>query len=468
MPRPPLLLVACLLLGPVAFPAAGRDLPDVATLQKNLFSTETATRDAAEAQLRDLAGTGDAAAAGILSRAFERQGDLQAAIDILGPAATSGDIPSIQRLTWLLRQIGADDGKIFEALRMGWEAGDVVSGVSYARGLMREPDPDRIRAARQIFEAASALPGFNAWSDLARMRRAGEGGEVDPEGAFLAMRNAAEAGNAWSALHLARMLLNGEGTQPDPAEALRNFKVALTGEGDVVTTARRDLATAHLYRKFGALSDPGAGLDLVAEGIAAGDPGMVRVAVTMREEKGAIARKTEDLRKTALDIAGQAAASGDETAARSLFDYWHRLATRSPNAARQSAMIVEAYGALLDRPRLVRHELVQTAPRIEGQAARAEAVAMLETLEGKDYTAALLDLRPHQRLYVQALQSRLARGGFDPGMADGLIGPGTRQAIDAFCKSHGVESECRHGPVSWQLGKAIGNFLNPANDPARP
>lgn len=467
MSRPLLCLFACLLICPLTSPALGQEDSDLARLQTDLFATEAATRDAAEAALGDLAGSGNAQAAGILSRAFEKRGDRAAAIAVLRPAAASGDIPSIQRLTWLLRQSGSDDGELLEALRLGWEAGDVVSGMGYARGLLRETDPDKTRAARQVLEQASVLPGFTAWSDLAKMRKTGSGGETDPEGAFLATRRAAEAGDPWSELHLARMLLNGEGTAADPAEALRHFQRAMEGGGEVTETARRDLAAGHIYGKFGPLSDPDAGLDLVAEGIAAGDIRMVRIAVTMPDKTGATGRKAETLRKTALDLAVEAAATGDETAARSLFDYWHRLAIRSPEAAREEAQVVEAYGPLLDRPRLVRHELLKSAPRVRGQAARAEAVTMLETLEGKDYTAALLELRPYRNLYVQALQSRLAEAGFDPGTVDGLLGPRTRRAISAFCESYQAEARCQHGPLSWQLGQAVGEFLSPGTDPAR-
>ncbi|TCP40021.1 peptidoglycan-binding domain-containing protein [Rhodovulum marinum] len=468
MHRFPLVLSLCLLAVGLALPVAGQDRPDIAALQKGLFSEEPATREAAESQLRELADAGNAEAAGILSRDYYKRGDQKAAMGILGAAAAAGDIPSIQRLTWLLRQAGADEAEIVAALRMGWEAGDVVSGISYARGLLRVGGPDNTRDAREVFEAASVMPGFTAWSDLAKMRKTGAGGAVDPEGAFVATRKSAEAGNFWSALHLARMLLNGEGTAPDPAAALGYFKTAMEGEAEAAATARRDLAAAHLYRKFGPLSDPDAGLDLAAEGVAEGDLRMVRIAVTMPDQAGAARRKAERLRKTALEIAREAAAGGDETAARSLFDYWHRLAIRSPDAARREAEIVEAYGGLLDRPRLVRHELLKAAPQLWGQAARAEAVATLETLEGKDYTAALLDLRQYRALYIQALQSRLAEAGFDPGTVDGLFGPRTRRAIEVFCKAYDVEPECRHGPLSWQLGKVVGNLLGPGADPAKP
>lgn len=463
-----LVLSLCLLGVALELPAAAQDRPDIATLQRGIFSDDPANREAAEAQLRDLAGLGNADAAGILSRDYYKHGDQQAAIDILGPAAAAGDIPSIQRLTWLLRQAEADEADIVAALRMGWEAGDVVSGISYARSLLREGGPDNTRDAREVFEAASALPGFTAWSDLAKMRKSGAGGAVDPEGAFVATRKSAETGNYWSALHLARMLLNGEGTARDPAAALGYFRIAMEGEAEASATARRDLAAAHLYGKFGPLSDPAAGLDLAADGVAEGDLRMVRIAVTMPDQTGAVRRKAERLRMTALDIAREAAAGGNETAARSLFDYWHRLAIRSRDAARQEARIVETYGGLLDRPRLVRHDLLKAAPRIWGPAARSEAVAKLETLEGKDYTAGLLDLRQHRALYIQALQSRLDAAGFDPGTLDGLLGPRTRQAIEAFCKSYAVEAECRHGPLSWQLGKVVGNLLGPGADPARP
>ncbi|SNS60627.1 peptidoglycan-binding protein [Tropicimonas sediminicola] len=468
MPKFPTYLVAWLLICPMALPVAGQEPSDLATLQKDLSSAEAATRDAAEAELRVLAGEGNAEAAGLLSRAFDKSGDRQAAIDILGPAAAAGDIPTIQRLTWLLRETGAEAAEVRDALRLGWEAGDVASGISYARSLMEAGDPDSIGIARQTLEAASEQPDFTAWADLASMRKSGVGGAADPEGAFLATQEAANAGNAWSELHLARMLLNGEGTTADPARALTHFQTALQGEAELAATARRDLAAAHLYRKFGALSDPDTGLDLAAEGIAAGDIGMVRVAATMREEEGALGEKAETIRLQALDAASQAAAGGDEVAARSLFDYWHKLAVRSPDAARKEAEIVEAHGALLDRPRLVRHELLNQAQRVRGSAERAEAVALLETLDGKDYTAALLDLRSNQNLYVQAIQSRLAQRGFDPGVPDGLLGPRTLQSVAAFCKSYGVEEECENGPLSWQLGQVVGIHLDPADDPAEP
>ncbi|MFD0982667.1 hypothetical protein [Tropicimonas aquimaris] len=461
-------LVAWLLFFPVALPVAGQEPSEIAALQKDLSSTEAATRDAAEAQLRDLADKGDAEAAGILSRAMDKSGDRQAAIDILRPAAASGDIPTIQRLTWLLRESDADAGEILDALRLGWEAGDVASGINYARGLTGAGDPDSLRIARQTLEAASSRPGFTAWADLASMRKSGVGGATDPEGAFRATQEAANSGNAWSELHLARMFLNGEGTEPNPAAALDHYQAALQGEAELAAAARRDLVAGHLYRNFDSLSDPGAGLDLAAEGIAAGDIGMVRIVATMREEEGALGARAETLRQQALEIANQAAAGGDETAARSIFDYWHKLAVRSPEGAREEAAIVTAYGALLDRPRLVRHELVNLAQRVEGPAERAEAVALLETLEGKDYTAALLDLRTHKNLYVQALQTRLAQRGYDPGVPDGLLGPRTLRSFAAFCESYGVEAECENGPLSWQIGRAIGSHLDPGDDPAEP
>ncbi|SIO30432.1 TPR repeat [Rhodovulum sp. ES.010] len=454
-------LCAALLIGPLSVPAAGQAPADVEALHGDLFSTDTATRDAALEQLRALAGAGDAEAAGILSRQFDEDGDRQAAIDILGPAAAAGDIPTIRRLTWLLRDSGADAADILDTLRLGWEAGDVVSGMQYARTLMRAEDPDKRRTARQVYEAAAALPGFTAWSDLARMRKTGSGGPADPEGAFEATRNAAEAGDAWSSLHLGRMQMNGAGTAPDPAAALESFQAAMAGEGEVVATARRELAAGHLYRKFGPLSDPAAGLDLAADGVAAGDAGMVRLVVTMRAEKGALGQRAEALRTEALARAEKAAAAGDERAARSLFDYWHRRATRSAQASPEAAAIVAAHGALLDRPRLVRHELVATAPRLQGRAARGTAVAQLETLEGKAYAAALVDLRPHRMLYIQAVQSRLAEAGFYTGAIDGLMGPRTQRAIDAFCTRYGVEAACRKGLYSWQFGEAVGTHLAP-------
>jgi peptidoglycan hydrolase-like protein with peptidoglycan-binding domain len=50
---------------------------------------------------------------------------------------------------------------------------------------------------------------------------------------------------------------------------------------------------------------------------------------------------------------------------------------------------------------------------------------------------------------TQQIQLALQRAGFSPGPADGRLGPRTRSAIKNFQLAHGLKSDGKVGPMTW-------------------
>lgn len=123
-------------------------------------------------------------------------------------------------------------------------AGAVLAGcgtdpdAEYTRGmeLLQSVRPDPVAAAKHLRGAADAGSAGAAFRLALLLRRGADGVARDPAQAFARMRQAALVGVPQAEFLLGQMLLAGEGTRADAAQAHRWFEQA----------AEHDLAEAHL------------------------------------------------------------------------------------------------------------------------------------------------------------------------------------------------------------------------------
>jgi TPR repeat protein len=317
---------------------------------------------------------------------------------------------------------------------------------------------DDEKAARLMIETMSGAPDFHAWMNLAAAREKGVGGEVDLKGAFDAYVEAAADGAPWATYNLARIHRDGAGVPRNPDAALAQFAIAAESVPAVRAAALRDLARGHLKGDFGASSNPGTAIAIIEDAISANDFDVAQVAIFLPEtDKDGRDATLEDLRGEAIAMAETAAASGDARAARALFDYWHNRAPWNPEMEAKLSDLIEASGALLDPALLLRHDIAARAKTASSADEIAGLVADLETLASPAYAAGLLDVqRVNKTAYTAALQSALARAGFDVGATDGVLGRRTIRAFNAFCEARSIEDDCLTGPLSWTAALALG------------
>lgn len=423
-----------------------------------------------------------------LARAYIGVEDYAAALRWLEPAAAAGYPPAKSGLA-LLHSRGWGVPQDHERAFGYWQAaaldGHVASqhevGLAYWEG--RGVKQDMEQAAHWI--ALAADYGFHwAQHNLARLYRDGLGVPQNDAAAVALWQEAVTENNGWAQLELGRMLMAGRGIERDVVEALALFEAAASAE--------IDWASVELARLYARGEDVPLDIER-AEMIL--DRAIAADSVPARLERARLAL-TNGQRQTdaqlAIELLAEAGERGSAQAQFELGQLYYQGQVIARDAPRAAAYFGEAAaaghlggmtqlahltrrgdGATAD-PAAARALYARAAERRHGWA-EVELAGMLVDGEGgpADLASALerylrlaaqtrdpaLSARaereikaiPREQL-VGFVQASLAARGFDAGPADGLMGPTTRRAIEAFQAEAGLAAD---GSIGMQLLAAL-------------
>lgn len=443
----------------LATTSANAEAPSYGDLRAAVRSEDASIARTARTALLELAKQGDARAAVIVGQADVEGGDPIAAVVALEGAAAAGNLPALQILSKIYREEGGaleDPAKALATDLAAWEAGDVFAA-NRAANMLIPTDPAK---AREILETASKLDGFPGWMSLGDARARAIGGAEDGPGAFAAYVKAKEAGKPWANIRIARMLRTGVQVDLDPQGAIAAYEAARNGREDEAELASAELAAGHITGDFGAFSVPAEGAAIARAAMMDGEVSTAVAILSIPARYDETVSSLADLRGPALEIATEAAQSGDEKAATKILAYWHGMAGRDPKAAKKASAAISKFGDLIDPALVTRAEMSAIAEASHGRSDLSRAAAALAGLSGRDYTSGLLDLRKvNMNAYVYAVQDKLADLGFYQSKPNGLLTSGTISAINIFCHDRKIGQACATGPLSSRSAVAIGQAL---------
>ncbi len=306
-----------------------------------------------------------------LGRAVEEAGDHARAAELYEEAAAAGHVMGVYRLGYL-HLIG--------------------------RGM-----PVDVEKAVTFFETAAAEGETYAMNSLARLYAAGEGVPQDQDRAIDLFLQAAAQGNTYAYNNLGYLL--AEDGQPD--RALPLFQASAEA-GDVY--GYNNMGYAY-QNGIGVEPDLGQAIDWYEQAARGGQPNApINLAFIYRDGGPGVAA---DLQRAA---------------------FWFAEAARNGNAW-GSVHLASLYeqGALGEAPDPV------LAAKLLARVAWLDATdgrhAVQQNYGGAGDAARERFTQLPARAVAQAVQGELARLGFDPGPADGLPGPRTESAIEAFLAS---------------------------------
>jgi TPR repeat protein len=306
-----------------------------------------------------------------LGRAVEEAGDHARAIELYEEAAAAGHVMGVYRLGYL-HLIG--------------------------RGM-----PVDVEKAVAFFEAAAAEGETYAMNSLARLYAAGEGVPQDQDKAIDLFLQAASQGNTYAYNNLGYLL--AENGQPD--RALPLFQASAEA-GDVY--GYNNMGYAY-QRGIGVEPDLDQAIEWYERAARGGQPNApINLGFIYRDGAPGVA---VDLQRAA---------------------FWFAEAARTGNAW-GSVHLASLYqeGELGEAPDPV------LAAKLLARVAWLDATdgrhAVQQNYGGAGDAARERFTQLPAQAVVQAVQSELARLGFDPGPADGLPGPRTEAAIQAFLTS---------------------------------
>ncbi|MEU9348999.1 helix-turn-helix domain-containing protein [Streptomyces sp. NPDC048278] len=182
-------------------------------------------RQAAEELLAEPAASGDPFALRELAALRERAGDAKAAEQLLTEAVRAGDTQALFALSWLRRAAGDDEGAE-RLLVQAADAGDAVAQLILSEHMQDDSEeltsslPHHVEASADADAAplaetgsghnqsvdlslAEAAEAGQPWATIELARRRQQAG--DPQGAEQFFTNAAEAGHQWAVNQLARL-----------------------------------------------------------------------------------------------------------------------------------------------------------------------------------------------------------------------------------------------------------------------
>ena len=331
-----------------------------------------------------------------------------------------------------------DDTEAVRWYRLSAEQGNAVAqfnlGVIYDNGEgVPEDDAEAVRWYRLAAEQGHAGAQFN----LALMYANGEGVPEDDVEAVRWYRLAAEQGYARAQFNLALMYDNGEGVPEDDAEAVRWYRLA---------AEQGDLNSQHM---LGLMYEMGEGVTQD-----------YREAVRWYRRAAEYGHAGAQSGLGEMYYFGKGVPQSYEKAMR-----WSRLAAAQRDAAGMVMLgrmyefgkgtprdLVQAHMWFnLASPNQFFHDVAaksrdRVAARLtSAEVARAQRLAR-DWRPSSDPSADTTDTGLARADRVRALQRALAKLHYDPGPADGVLGPRTRAAIRAFQAASGLPSDGAMSP----------------------
>jgi TPR repeat protein len=330
-----------------------------------------------------------------------------------------------------------DHAEALRWFRLAAEQGDAKAqfnlGVMYDEG---EGVPQDHAEALRWFRLAAEQGVAEAQFNLGVMYHKGEGVPQDHAEALRWFRLAAEQGHAKAQFNLGVMYDKGEGVPQDHAEALRWYRLAAE-QGHA--NAQFNLGVMY-HKGEGVPQDHAEALRWYRLAAEQGDAdAQVRLGMMYHNGEGVPQDHAEALRWFRL-----AAEQGHAFAMALLglmYEFgagvrrdlveahkWYNLAAArmsDPEARELSVRNRERVAALLDPPQLAEAQRRARQWR-PGPSTPAPPSPAAPSASGVD------------RATVREVQRLLARLGFDPGPADGIVGAQTRSAVRAFERSRGL------------------------------
>ncbi len=324
-----------------------------------------------------------------------------------------------EAVRWYRRAAEQDDAKAQNGL-----------GYMYANGLGVAQNDD---AAVRWFRRAAEKGLADAQNQLARGYYYGAGVKQNYLEAVLWFRNAAEQGHVEAQFDLAGMYYNGYGVAQDYSEARRWFRMAAE-QGNA--EAQNDLG--HIY--YNGRGVPRDHAIAVSWFHKAAEQGHVKAQFDLAFMYGNGLGVTLDYME-AHKWYSIAAANGETKAAR------FRDALERDNLT--SAQFAEA--RRLARPWLTEEQIAALPPKQQV----AEPPPNKQVAEPPRRSEKQRDSVSGRS--IATIQEGLKVLEYDPGSADGVMGPKTRAAIRAFQKEHGLQVT---GAISGDLVSAMGQALD--------
>ncbi len=418
-----------------------------------------------------------------------KRGDYEATLREWRPLAEQGDAQAQFYLGDMYTRglgVAKDDAQAFHWYRKAAEQGVALAqhflGVLYINGQgIAKDDAEAARWYRQ-----SAEQGFaRAQYDLALMYETGRGVQKDKVEALRWLRKAAENGFDSAQMTLGRSYETGNGVKQDFFEAVRWYRKA----------AEQGVAVAQLF--LGHMYETGSGIDKDEAQAArwyrmAAEQGEARAQHNLGALYGNGQGVTRDdaeaarwFRKAAVQgyARAQSNLGGMYTLGQGVpQDYaqavkWYRKAAEQGDADAQfnlGLMYYNGQGVAKDDTQAfhwyrkaaeqggemgkrAEKELKQGLDAIFEDAIKEKAAAGQSAGHPASPPPKLKTTTSPSRSMVMAIQKRLADLGYGPGPADGIIGSGTRAAIQAFQAVAGLA----------ETGEASRDLMNRLNKEAR-
>jgi uncharacterized protein len=353
-------------------------------------------------------------------------------------------------------------------------------GMLYDRG---EGVPQDYAEAAQWYHKAAVQGNATTQFLLGDMHNKGQGVPQSHAEAAKWYRRAAEQGNAMAQHNLGIMYANGQGVQQDYAEAVKWYRRAA------------DQGTARAQHALGVMYDNGQGVQQdYAEAVKwyrraadQGDAdGQSNLGFMYHHGRG-VAQDYAEAVKWFRKATDQGHASGQrklgfmyEKGLGVAQDYaeavkWYRKAADQGDAAGQSylgVMHFNGYGVQRDYPeayfwfsRAAAQGYTNAKEYRDMAANQLPAAQLARVQEWVDGRRAKPPSPPSQKALIREVQDRLARLGYVPGDADGLMGRKTRNAIEAFQRDQGLPVT---GKPTQKLAGLMESKLTTRRERARP
>ncbi len=298
-----------------------------------------------------------------------------------------------------------------------------------------------------IAETAGSKNGSN-WLLLGDYYARGVFVETDGPASIDAYKKAVDAGDRTGLIRLAEAYRDGFFVPKNAKLSIGYYKKAIdTGQ----TSAIRALAEAHIFKKFGASSQPELGERLLNQAEQAGDKNAIVVLANL-----AFWGSPPDPAR-GLKLLTNAAAKGNDAAARALVVVYRDGRGKAfPRNITKARTALEKYASFYSHADMTRDRLLLDAAAATGPKGFSQLSADLKQVATATQSSVILALRyVNPNAYVFVIQEKLKERGIYAGKLDGLLTRQTITAFNALCRESKNSKQCDMGPLNSRVADVV-------------
>lgn len=369
-------------------------------------------------------------AIGFYNKSVE-QGNLWGLIRV-GDLCNDGTlIPRDPTQAFSFYKAAADKGLSFAKLRLGnaYLSGNGV-GADITQGL------------RLIKESAETGDQW-ALMRVGDLYRFGDYVAVDRPAAIGFYQKAAIAGNDDGLIKLSDIYRDGVIASKDAQKSIAYLEQA-SDKG--IKRARVILGQNHIWKKYGALSDPAKGMRLITQAHKMGEPSAAPALANIYMNGTLVARNPQ----RAIRILTKAADANNAAAVTQLLSYYRdgRNGALSQDIVKAREIFQKYQGVYTPAERL-RQDIILQAATARHSEDYVKIVELLKTAPASIQSETISALRNvNANAFVFVVQERLKQRGFYEGKNNGLLTTATISSINKLCQQSVAAHKCSQGPLS--------------------